>query len=140
MHKVYLLIFVWPCLILNYYGQGALLLSDPLTSLNPFYLLVPTWGIYPMILLSTMATIIASQSIISGVFSISWQAVQLGYLPRMKAIHTSKKQFGQVYLPVVRSSSSSPQSASPFNQQKHARPLESLLFWQVHRPDRFEVG
>ncbi|WP_165380392.1 potassium transporter Kup [Candidatus Finniella inopinata] len=90
---------VWPSLVLNYFGQGALLLETPAAISNPFYLLVPTWGIYPMVLLATSATIIASQSVISGVFSITWQAIQLGYLPRMRVIHTSTNQRGRVYVP-----------------------------------------
>ena len=92
---------IWPMLILNYFGQGALLLETPAAISNPFYLLVPTWGVYPMVVLATIATIIASQSVISGVFSVTWQAIQLGYLPRMRVVHTSKHQRGQVYLPFV---------------------------------------
>ena len=92
---------IWPALTLNYFGQGALLLGTPSAISNPFYLLVPSWGVYPMVVLATIATIIASQSVISGVFSITWQAIQLGYLPRMRVIHTSKQQRGQVYLPFI---------------------------------------
>lgn len=93
--------FVLPALLLNYLGQGALLLKTPEAISNPFYLLVPQIGLYPLIILATLATIIASQAIISGVFSIAWQAIMFNYLPRMKVIHTSYKQIGQVYLPAI---------------------------------------
>lgn len=92
---------VAPCLLLNYFGQGALLLSDPGASHNPFYLLAPSWGRYPLLVLATMAAIIASQAIISGAFSLTRQAVQLGYLPRFGIRHTSEKQMGQIYVPQV---------------------------------------
>ena len=92
---------VFPCLVLNYFGQAALLISTPEVVTNPFYHLVPSWGLYPLIGLSTLATVIASQAVISGVFSLVWQAVQLGYLPRMHVIHTSSQQIGQVFLPMV---------------------------------------
>lgn len=94
-------IIVFPSLALNYLGQGALLLQDLSASENPFYYLVPIWGVYPLTLLSTVATIIASQAVISGIFSISWQAIQLGYLPRMRVVHTSAEHIGQVYVPVM---------------------------------------
>lgn len=90
---------VCPSLLLNYFGQAALLLNNPGAIENPFYLLAPSWGLYPLITLATMATIIASQSIISGIFSIGWQALQLGYLPKLQVLHTSAKQIGQVYIP-----------------------------------------
>ncbi len=92
---------VLPCLMLNYLGQGALVLSDPSTAENPFYKLVPAALLIPMIILATMATIVASQAVISGTFSMARQAVQLGYLPRMQILHTSKEQVGQIYLPWV---------------------------------------
>lgn len=92
---------VLPCLLLNYFGQGALLLRDAEAAVNPFYNLCPDWMLYPMVILATIATIIASQAIISGAFSLTFQAVQLGYLPRMKIIHTSEKEAGQVYLPFL---------------------------------------
>lgn len=92
---------VFPALALNYFGQGALLLSLPTAITNPFYMMAPDWALYPLLMLSTLATIIASQSIISGIFSISWQAMQLDFFPRMKIIHTSKDLEGQIYLPVV---------------------------------------
>ena len=92
---------VLPCLMLNYLGQGALVLSDPSTATNPFYKLVPATLLIPMIILATMATIVASQAVISGTFSMARQAVQLGYLPRMQILHTSKEQIGQIYLPWV---------------------------------------
>lgn len=93
--------FVFPALALNYLGQGALLLSQPETISNPFYLMVPGNMLYPLVVLSTLATIIASQAVISGIFSLGWQAIMLNYLPRMRVIHTSEKQFGQVYVPVI---------------------------------------
>ncbi|MFH0944545.1 MAG: potassium transporter Kup [Planctomycetota bacterium] len=92
---------VLPALLLNYFGQGALLLSEPLAVENPFYRLSPGWGIYPLIGLSTLAAVIASQAVISGVFSLTRQAVQLDYLPRMEIVHTSTGQPGQVYAPSV---------------------------------------
>lgn len=93
--------FVLPALLLNYLGQGALLLSSPGSIENPFYFLVPVDAIYPMIVLSTLATIIASQAIISGVFSLVWQGIMLNYLPRLTVLHTSSEQMGQVYLPSI---------------------------------------
>jgi len=92
---------VLPALLLNYFGQGALLLSDPKAIANPFYLLAPDWLLYPMVLLSTTATVIASQAVISGAFSISQQAIQLGFSPRMEIAHTSDQQIGQIYLPGI---------------------------------------
>ncbi len=92
---------VFPALTLNYFGQGALLLSSATNISNPFYLMAPAWGLYPLLILSTLATIIASQAVISGIFSISWQAMQLEFFPRMNVIHTSAQQLGQVYLPVI---------------------------------------
>ncbi|HRC72748.1 MAG TPA: potassium transporter Kup [Candidatus Competibacter sp.] len=91
--------FVLPALVLNYYGQGALLLKDPGAIQNPFYLLAPDWALIPMLALATAATVIASQAVISGAFSVARQAVQLGYLPRMKIIHTSHMEAGQIYVP-----------------------------------------
>jgi KUP system potassium uptake protein len=93
--------FVLPALVLNYFGQGALLLEDPSTIANPFYLLAPEWLLYPLICLATVATIIASQSVISGIFSTTQQAMRLGYLPRMEVQHTSEQTMGQIYLPAV---------------------------------------
>ena len=92
---------VLPALLINYFGQGALLLSNPAAIENPFYLLAPTWALYPMVALSTAATIIASQAVISGAFSITLQAMQLGYLPRFEVRHTSESQMGQIYLPGI---------------------------------------
>ncbi|MDP5240452.1 potassium transporter Kup [Uliginosibacterium sp. 31-16] len=92
---------VLPCLYMNYLGQGALLLSDPSTVRNPFYLLAPDWALYPMVGLATMATIIASQAVISGAFSLTRQATQLGYCPRIAYIHTSAREIGQVYVPGI---------------------------------------
>jgi KUP system potassium uptake protein len=95
------LVIVLPSLLLNYFGQGALILHDPAAVKNPFYLLVPGAMLYPMIVLATLATVIASQAVISGAFSLSRQALQLGYLPRMQVLHTSESQQGQIYMPRV---------------------------------------
>jgi KUP system potassium uptake protein len=92
---------VLPGLVLNYYGQGALLMSNPQAVSNPFYLLVPTWALLPMVALATAATVIASQAVISGTYSITQQAVQLGYFPRIEIQHTSRQEIGQVYLPGI---------------------------------------
>lgn len=93
--------FVFPALLLNYFGQGALLISHPSAIENPFYLLAPDWARYPMLILSTLATVIASQAVISGAFSVTRQAIQLGYCPRMNILHTSGDEMGQVYIPAV---------------------------------------
>jgi KUP system potassium uptake protein len=90
---------VFPALLLNYFGQGALLLSNPETADNPFYRLAPSWALYPLVALAAMATVIASQAVISGVFSLTRQAVLLGYAPRMNVIHTSSREIGQIYIP-----------------------------------------
>ena len=92
-------ILVLPALMLNYYGQAALLLGNPAGVENPFYLLAPEWALAPLVLLATAATVIASQSVISGAFSVAQQAIQLGYLPRMKITHTSSSAAGQIYVP-----------------------------------------
>lgn len=89
---------VLPSLLLNYFGQGALLLENPAAAENPFYLLAPAWAIYPMILLAVAAAVIASQAVISGAYSLTMQAVQLGFSPRIKIEHTSQKAFGQIYI------------------------------------------
>jgi KUP system potassium uptake protein len=92
---------VLPCLLLNYFGQSALLLEQPDAVVNPFYSLVPSWGLYPMVAISTSAAIVASQALISGAFSLTRQAVQLGYSPRVTIVHTSKTEMGQIYIPEV---------------------------------------
>jgi KUP system potassium uptake protein len=92
---------VLPTLVLNYFGQGALLLANPETRVNPFFHLAPAWGLYPLVGLSTMATVIASQAIITGAFSMTQQAVQLGYAPRFNIQHTSAHEKGQVYVPEI---------------------------------------
>src|SRR5215472_5528172 len=94
---------VFPALVLNYFGQGAVLLANPTALEHPFYRLAPEWGLYPLVALATIATIIASQAVISGAFSITRQAVQLGYLPRLEVRHTSEKEIGQVYVPRINS-------------------------------------
>lgn len=93
--------FVLPALVLNYFGQGALILRDATAVKNPFYLLAPEWMLYPLIGLATVATVIASQAVISGTFSVSRQALQLGFLPRMRIEHTSESHKGQIYMPRV---------------------------------------
>lgn len=90
-----------PGLVLNYFGQGALLMVNPATVVNPFYYLAPSWGLYPLVGLATATTVIASQAIISGAFSITRQAIQLGYFPRVDIRHTSSKEIGQIYVPFV---------------------------------------
>ncbi len=92
---------VAPALVLNYFGQGALLMLQPAALQNPFYLLFPGWALYPMIALATAATVIASQATISGAYSLTKQAVQLGFLPRMTIVHTSAREMGQVYIPSI---------------------------------------
>ncbi len=92
---------VFPALALNYFGQGALLMSNPAAVSNPFYLMFPAWALYPMVGLATAATVIASQATISGAYSLTKQAIQLGFLPRMNIVHTSANEIGQIYLPGV---------------------------------------
>jgi KUP system potassium uptake protein len=92
---------VMPCLTLNYFGQGALLLDNPEAVKNPFYMMAPDWALIPLVGLATMATVIASQALISGAFSVTKQVIQLGYLPRLQILHTSVKDTGQIYLPFV---------------------------------------
>jgi KUP system potassium uptake protein len=93
--------FVFPALLLNYFGQGALLLHSPKALDNPFYRLAPDWALYPMVVLSAAATVIASQAVISGAFSMTRQAVLLGYLPRFEIRHTSESEIGQIYVPKI---------------------------------------
>jgi KUP system potassium uptake protein len=92
---------VMPSLVFNYFGQGALLLHDPKAIENPFYLLAPHWALYPLVVLATVATIIASQAVITGAYSITQQAIKLGYAPRMHIQHTSGAQIGQIFLPLI---------------------------------------
>ncbi len=97
-------LLVFPCLLFNYFGQGALLMREghiASTVANPFYHMVPSWGVIPLIAISTLATIIASQAVISGAFSLTWQALQLGNLPRIKILHTSHTERGQIYIPFI---------------------------------------
>ena len=94
-------VFVFPALVLNYFGQGALMLVEPAKADNPFFNMVPGWFLLPMVLLATIATVIASQATISGTFSITKQAIQLGYLPRLRVLHTSVRETGQIYIPGV---------------------------------------
>lgn len=91
--------FVMPALVLNYFGQGALLLNEPKAIANPFFYLGPDWALVPMVALATVATVIASQAVISGAFSVARQAIQMGFLPRMLIVHTSGKAEGQIYVP-----------------------------------------
>ena len=92
---------VMPSLTLNYFGQGALLLRNPEAVKNPFYLMAPDWGLIPLVVLATMATVIASQALITGAFSVTKQVIQLGYLPRLDIQHTSVRDTGQIYMPLV---------------------------------------
>ncbi len=92
---------VLPSLVLNYFGQGALLLKTPEAIKNPFFLLAPEWALIPMLIIATLATVIASQAVISGVFSLTRQAVRLGYLAPMRIIHTSEMESGQIYIPFI---------------------------------------
>ena len=92
---------VLPALMLNYFGQGALIIAEPAAAHNPFYLLVPSWALLPMVGLATLATVIASQAVISGAFSVTRQAVQLGYCPRLEIRHTSEREIGQIYIPQI---------------------------------------
>jgi KUP system potassium uptake protein len=95
------LLFVMPALVMNYFGQGALLLANPAAIKNPFYLLAPQWGLLPLVILATCATVIASQAVISGAFSLTRQAIQMGYCPRIKILHTSHQEIGQIYVPLI---------------------------------------
>ena len=95
------LTLVLPALALNYFGQGALLLTDASAIENPFYRLAPEWALYPLVVLATIATVIASQAVISGAFSLTLQAIQLGYSPRLEVRHTSDREMGQIYLPGI---------------------------------------
>ncbi|HYN79907.1 MAG TPA: potassium transporter Kup [Gemmatimonadaceae bacterium] len=94
-------ILVFPALLLNYFGQGALVLRDATAVANPFYLLAPRWFLYPLLLIATLAAIVASQALISGAFSLAHQSVQLGYSPRLTLVHTSREEYGQIYVPEV---------------------------------------
>ena len=93
--------FVLPCLVLNYFGQGALLIAEPSAAVNPFYRLAPDWALIPLIVLATLATVIASQALISGAYSVTRQCMQLGFLPRMRVVHTSANEEGQIYVPQI---------------------------------------
>jgi KUP system potassium uptake protein len=94
-------LFVMPCLLLNYFGQGAMFLSHPENITNPFFLMVPEGFVIPLVILATLATVIASQAVISGAFSMTSQAILLGFVPRMKILHTSDREIGQIYMPLV---------------------------------------
>jgi KUP system potassium uptake protein len=92
---------VMPCLTLNYFGQGALLLSNPAAVKNPFFMMAPAWALIPLVGLATLATVIASQALITGAFSVTKQVIQLGYLPRFQVLHTNVKETGQIFIPFV---------------------------------------
>ncbi|MCC6197364.1 MAG: potassium transporter Kup [Burkholderiales bacterium] len=100
IHRAWLWL-VMPALVLNYFGQGSLILADPAAIKNPFYLLVPTWALLPMVVLATCASVIASQAVISGTFSLTRAAIQMGYCPRLHIEHTSERQIGQIYVPFI---------------------------------------
>jgi KUP system potassium uptake protein len=95
------MVIVLPALLVNYFGQGALLISTPTTVENPFYRMAPSWGMIPLVILATISTVIASQAVISGAFSLTLQAVQLGYAPRVEIRHTSERAIGQIYIPGI---------------------------------------
>jgi len=95
------LFFVLPALVINYFGQGALILADPAAVKNPFYLLAPEWALVPLVGLATMATVVASQAMISGAFSLTRAAIQMGYCPRLRIMHTSDREIGQIYVPFI---------------------------------------
>ena len=95
------LLVVFPACILNYLGQGALILGRPASTANPFFLLAPGWARLPMVFLATVATVIASQAVISGAFSVAHQAGRLGYLPRLRIQYTSEQMMGQIYVPWI---------------------------------------
>jgi KUP system potassium uptake protein len=95
------LLFVMPALVINYFGQGALILNDPAAIKNPFYLLAPDWALVPLLVLATAAAIIASQAVISGAFSLTRAAIQMGYCPRLTIEHTSERAIGQIYVPFI---------------------------------------
>ncbi|AKT42252.1 potassium transporter Kup [Chondromyces crocatus] len=95
------LAIVWPALLLNYFGQGARLLAEPAAAQNPFYALVPSWALYPTVIVATAAAVVASQALISGAYSLTQQAVQLGYFPRVTIVHTSRTEHGQIYIPEI---------------------------------------
>ncbi|TDR33128.1 potassium transporter Kup [Hydromonas duriensis] len=92
---------VWPGLMLNYFGQGAMILANPETKENPFFMMAPTWGTLPLVFLAALASIIASQAVISGAFSLTSAAIKLGYSPRLKIVHTNEQEKGQIYLPFI---------------------------------------
>ena len=94
-------VLVLPALLINYFGQGALLLANPAAADNPFYRMAPSWALYPLVVLATTAAVIAAQAVISGAFSLTRQAVQLGYCPRIEIVHTSEEEIGQIYIPSV---------------------------------------
>src|SRR4029453_588334 len=95
------LFFVMPALVINYFGQGALIIAEPEAIQNPFYLLAPSWALIPLVVLATCATVIASQAVISGTFSLTRAAIQMGYCPRLQIEHTSERQIGQIYVPFI---------------------------------------
>lgn len=95
------MLLIWPCLTINYFGQGAMIIADKSTISSPFFRLGPEWSVVPLVILSTVATVIASQSVISGAFSVGRQAMRLGYLPSMEIRQTSKHESGQIYIPLI---------------------------------------
>ena len=128
---------VFPALCCNYFGQGAYLLENPHAVQNPFFMMAPSWALYPLVVLATMATAIASQAVITGAFSITRQAIQLGYLPRMKIEHTSRREIGQVYVGTVTV------LMMPFRLVvgvRSRRTGECLRRGNVHHHDRYSPG
>ena len=101
IRRAWLLRSCMPALVLNYFGQGALCSPIPTAIKNPFYLLAPSWALIPLVVLATCATVIASQAVISGAFSLTRAAIQMGYCPRLQIEHTSERQIGQIYVPFI---------------------------------------
>jgi len=116
---------VLPALLLNYFGQGALLLREPAALENPLFAMVPPWAILPMVALATAATTIASQALISGVFSLTHQAVQLRFLPRLQVLHTSATERGQIYLPAMNAALSTTAAGIESPASSSGRPCSS---------------
>ena len=124
---------VMPCLTLNYFGQGALLLAEPEAVKNPFYMMAPDWALLPLVGLATMATVIASQALISGAFSVTKQVIQLGYLPRLQVQHTSETDTGQIYMPFVNWGLVCGHRAGRGHVQVVEQPGSRLRHCRVHR-------
>src|SRR3546814_8343456 len=113
--------------MLNFMGQGALLLGTPAAVENPFYLMAPEWARLPLVFIATAATIIASQAVISGAFSVTHQAIQLGFLPRLRTLHTSEKAAGQIYIPAINWGLLAMVLVLVLRSEEHTSELQSLM-------------